>query len=191
MYVHDDDLKDEVLNWVNSILGMLYIILPKRIFSKNNAKVRFSRETTKGNNRKMRYFYQKNCFKEFYKFCCYYFSILVEFYIGCFSQAFIDGVNVIQDFVSAQFGCGAGDEMRRKFLPTAFEFFQVAADIPLNVLTRNLVCFREDDGKGNAILSEELEELKVLLLGLMAYVNQDKKAGELIAVEHIVADEIP
>jgi hypothetical protein len=64
MYVHDDDLKDEVLNWVNSILGMLYIILPKRIFSKNNAKVRFSRETTKGNNRKMRYFYQKNCFKE-------------------------------------------------------------------------------------------------------------------------------
>ena len=86
MYVHDDDLKDEVLNWVNSILGMLYIILPKRIFSKNNAKVRFSRETTKGNNRKMRYFYQKNCFKEFYKFCCYYFSILVEFFLVAFHK---------------------------------------------------------------------------------------------------------
>ena len=122
--------------------------------------------------------------------------LLLFFYIGrilfgCFSQAFVDGVNVIQDFVSAQFRCSAGDEMRRKLLPTVFEFFQIAADITLNALTRNLVCFREDDGKGNAILSEELEELKVLLLGLMAYVNKDKKAGELLAVEHIVADEIP
>ena len=41
---------------------MPYKILPKRIVSKNNAKVRFSYETTKGKSGKMRYFLLEELF---------------------------------------------------------------------------------------------------------------------------------
>ena len=71
---------------------MPYKILPKRIVSKNNAKVRFSYETTKGKSGKMRYFLSEELFGQ--GFCGRWRGL---------SQVLVDGVDVVEHIVLAHF----------------------------------------------------------------------------------------
>ena len=48
----------------------------------------------------------------------------------------------------------------------------------------------ENDGEGDSVVAEELDEGEVYLLGIVADVDEDKEAGELLTVEHIAVDHV-
>ena len=106
------------------------------------------------------------------------------------SEALVDGVDVVEEFVAALAGGRTSDEVGRKFFPRLFELLEIGLHFQSDLYLREFVGFGEDDGEGDTVFAEELQEVEVFPLRFVADVYEHKEAGELLAVEDIVLDEV-
>ena len=70
-------------------------------------------------------------------------------------------------------------------MPGEEEFPALGIDIPFSRHRAQLISLSEDDRERDLILSDPIQELQVDLLGIMAYIDQNEKAGKLLTVEDI------
>ena len=103
----------------------------------------------------------------------------------------VDALNIIKQFVSTLTAGRTRNEVRRQFFPRLFELFKVGLHLRTYLYLRQFIRLCEDNRKGYAIFAEEVEEIEVFLLRLVAYVNEDEKAGELFAFQYIMTDKVP
>ena len=102
----------------------------------------------------------------------------------------VDLGDVLEELVAAQTCLAAGEEVRREFLPLAGEDLEVVLEVGGRLALGEFVGLGEDDGKGDGILAEPLDELEVNLLGFQAGVYEKEEQGHLFALQDVGGDHV-
>ena len=83
-----------------------------------------------------------------------------------------------------------GDEYGGQFFPLLGEDGLVVPDIGLQFGRAEFVGFGKDNGKGDAVLTQPFDELKVNALRFVSAVEQEEQAGHLHAVQDVVFNNL-